>query len=67
LHVVALLPRNLLTHLRIVLGELHSLSAAADAAELHSLLRSSDVDVLVVDPAMNDGKWGGALEEIVAA
>lgn len=67
MHVVALLPRNLLTHLRLVLGELHSLSAAADAAELHSLLRSTDVDVLVVDPAMNEGKWEGALEEIVAA
>ena len=67
MHVVALLPRNLLTHLRIVLGEMHTLSAAADAAELHSLLRSSDADVLIVDPAMNDGKWEGALEEIVAA
>ena len=67
MHVVALLPRNLLTHLRIVLGELHTLSAAADAAELHSLLRSSDADVLIVDPAMHDGKWEGALEEIVAA
>lgn len=66
MHVVALLPRNLLTHLRIVLGDLHSLSAASDAAELHSLLRSSDVDVLIVDPAMNEGKWDGALEEIVA-
>lgn len=65
--VVALLPRNLLTHLRIVLGELHSLSAATDAAELHTVLRSSDVDVLVVDPAMNEGRWEGVLEEIVAA
>jgi AraC-like DNA-binding protein len=67
LHVVALLPRNLLHHLRIVLGELHTLSTAADAAELHALLRSSDADVLVVDPAMNGGAWVGALEEIVAA
>jgi AraC-like DNA-binding protein len=50
-----------------VLGELHSLSAAADAAELHTLLRASDADVLVVDPEMNEGKWDGALEEIVAA
>jgi AraC-like DNA-binding protein len=65
--VVALLPRNLLTHLRIVLGELHTLRPAADAAELHTVLRSSDADVLVVDPAMNDGRWEGALEEIVAA
>lgn len=67
MHVVALLPRNLLAHLRIVLGEQHALSAAADSAELHSLLRASDADVLVVDPAMHEGKWEGALEEIVAA
>jgi AraC-like DNA-binding protein len=67
LHVVALLPRNLLHHLRIVLGEQHSLSTAEDAAALHSLLRSSDADVLVLDPAMHDGKWEGELEEIVAS
>jgi AraC-like DNA-binding protein len=66
LHVVALLPPNLLHHLRIVLGE-HSLSSAEDAAALYSLLRSSDVDVLIVDPAMHDGKWERLLEEIVAS
>lgn len=65
MHVVALLPRNLLHHLRIVLGEAHSLTTAADVTELHSLLRSSDIDVLVVDPAMNDGTWMSELEEIV--
>ena len=46
---------------------MHTLSAAADAAELHSSLRSSDVDVLIVDPAMDGGRWEGSLEEIVAA
>lgn len=51
----------------MVLGELHSLRTAADAAELHTVLRSSDVDVLVIDPAMNEGRWEGVLEEIVAA
>ena len=67
LHVVALLPRNLLAHLRIVLGEFHSLDTASDSAELHSRLRSSDVEVLVVDPAMQDGKWQRAVEEVVDA
>lgn len=50
-----------------MLGELHTLSAAGDVAALHSLLRSSDADVLVVDPAMNEGRWEEALaSELVA-
>jgi len=67
LHVAALLPSNLLTHLRVVLGEHHSLSAAGSAAELYTLLRSSDVDVLVVDPVMHEERSDGALDELVAA
>jgi AraC-like DNA-binding protein len=67
LHVVALLPRNLLSHLRIVLGDTNSLDAAEDAAELHSLLRSADVEVLVVDPAMQEGRWEAAVEEVIGS
>jgi AraC-like DNA-binding protein len=67
LHVVALLPRNLLSHLRIVLGDTNSLDAAADAAELHSLLRSADAEVLVVDPAMQEGRWEVAVEEVLGS
>jgi AraC-like DNA-binding protein len=67
LHVVALLPRNLLSHLRLVLGDVNSLDAAADSAELHSLLRSADAELLVVDPAMNDGRFEGAIEEVLGA
>jgi AraC-like DNA-binding protein len=67
LHVVALLPRNLLSHLRIVLGEQHSLSTAGNAAELFTLLRSSDVDVLIVDPVMHDRQSSGTLDQIVAS
>jgi AraC-like DNA-binding protein len=67
LHVVALLPRNLLSHLRIVLGDFHSLDSATDSAELHSLLRASDADVLVVDPSAHDGRWERAVEEVVSA
>jgi AraC-like DNA-binding protein len=67
LHVVALLPRHLLSHLRIVLGNAHSLSTATDAAELHAMLNLEDVDLLVLDPSARDGKLAEALEEIIAA
>jgi len=67
LHVAALLPSNLLTHLRVVLGEHHTLSAARSTAELYTLLRSSDIDVLVVDPVMHEETSDGALDELIAA
>jgi AraC-like DNA-binding protein len=66
LHVVTLLPRTLLSHLRLVLGDTHSLGTAADPAELHALLRVGDADLLVIDPAVRDGEWADAVEEIVA-
>lgn len=66
MHVVAYLPRNLLAHLRIVLGDTHSLTTATDPAELHSLLRVGDADLLIVDPAMRDGNVAEAIEEIIA-
>ena len=50
-----------------MLGEQHSLSVVGNSAELYTLLRSSDVDVLVVDPVMRDRNSDGALDEIVAA
>ena len=67
MHVVALLPRNLLAHLRIVLGDAHSLDAAVDAAELHLLLQAEAADLLIVDPAIRDGIYGDALEGIIAS
>ena len=67
MHVVALLPRNLLAHLRIVLGDTHSLDAVVDASELHALLGAEAVDLLIVDPAIRDGIFGEALEGIIAA
>ena len=66
LHVVALLPRHLLAHLRIVLGAAHSLDTAIDPAELHSLLHKGLVDLLIVDPALREGQFGDALEAIIA-
>jgi AraC-like DNA-binding protein len=66
LHVLALLPRNLLAHLRIVLGEQHSLDAALDSAELFRMVRSAEVDLLIVDPGMRDGGFAEDIEELVA-
>ena len=64
--VVALLSRPLLAHLRIVLGDSHSLHAAAEPADLESLLRSEPVDLLIVDPAVRDGQIAESIEEIIA-
>jgi AraC-like DNA-binding protein len=67
LYVVALLPRNLLQQLRIVLGDFHSLGVATGAAELHSLARSGDAELLIVDPSMGQGSSIEAIEEVAAA
>lgn len=66
MHVAAYLPRNLLAHLRIVLGDNHSLGTATDPAELHSMLRVGDADVLIVDPSMCEGLLAEAIEEVIA-
>jgi AraC-like DNA-binding protein len=66
LHVVAYLPRHLLSHLRIVLGNAHSLSTAADPAELHAMLGVVDADLLVLDPSAREGSLAEELEEIIA-
>ena len=49
-----------------MLRELHTLSTATDEAELHSQLRSGEVDLLVVDPAMRDGAFADTIEETIA-
>ncbi len=66
MYVAALLPRNLLAHLRLVLGDLHTLDAAADAAALTALLRGGEVDLLIVDPAVLDGTLAESIEQIIA-
>ena len=66
MHVVALLPRHLLAHLRLVLGSTHSLDTATDLAELHALLRSEAVDLLIVDPSVRDGQFAESIEETIA-
>lgn len=66
MHVVALLPRNLLTHLRHVLGDAHSLVVATDVSELHTLLRAHVFDLLVIDPAQREGQMTDSIEECIA-
>ena len=66
MHVVAFLSRHLLSHLRIVLGELHTLGVASETAELDSMLRVDDPDLLVVDPMAREGQLADELEEIIA-
>lgn len=66
MHVVALLPRNLLAHLRIVLGDAHSLDAATDLAELEAVLRSEAADLMIIDPSVRDGQLSDAIEEVIA-
>ena len=66
MHVVALLPRHLLAHLRLVLGTAHSLDTATDLAELHALLRGEAADLLIVDPSVRDGQLAESIEETIA-
>jgi len=51
LDVVAFLPSPLLSHLRIVLGAEHSLTAVASWAELQTAIQHQGSDLVVADPA----------------
>jgi AraC-like DNA-binding protein len=55
-----------LAHLRVVLGETHTLGAATEAAELHTLLRDQATDLLIIDPAIREGQLADAIEEMIA-
>ena len=48
--VVALLPRQLLQHLTIVLGSQHSVAAVRGWDELRTVVHARVTDVIVVDP-----------------
>ena len=65
MHVVAYLPRILLAHIRIVLGDTHSLVIATDPAELHALLGVGDADLLILDPSLHDGRAAEEIETII--
>jgi AraC-like DNA-binding protein len=53
--VVALLPRQLLSHLRVVLGSEHTLISVADWTDLQSAVQHRVPDVVVADPSVGDG------------
>jgi AraC-like DNA-binding protein len=64
-HVAALLPNPLLTHLRHVLGKSHSLDSATDLAALSSLLRREPCDLLVIDPSVQHGHLAADMEQLI--
>jgi AraC-like DNA-binding protein len=62
--VVAFLPRQLLSHLKFVLGTEHGLTVAASWAELHAAAKHQGVDVVVADPAASGSVEVETLEDI---
>ncbi len=62
--VVAYLPRQLLGHLRIVLGSEHQLRAAENWTELLALVQHGGADVVVADPAASGEVQVEALEHL---
>lgn len=62
--VVAFLPRQLNSHLRIVLGSEHSLTPVNDWAALQAAVRHSNTDVVVADPSASGTVEVEALEDL---
>jgi AraC-like DNA-binding protein len=62
--VVAFLPRQLLSHLKIVLGSEHTLTPVADWTDLHRVVTHQPADVVVADPAASGVVEVEALEDI---
>ncbi len=62
--VVAFLPRQLLTHLQLVLGTEHSLRALTSWSDLHSTIQREVTDVVVADPAADGTVRVEALEHV---
>lgn len=52
--VVAFLPRQLLSHLRVVLGSEHTLISVASWSELQSAVQHQVPDVVIADPSAGD-------------
>lgn len=63
--VAAFLPRQLLAHLKVVLGQEHQLAAAASWPELMTMVRVGAVDVVVADPMTAGRTEVSELQEIV--
>ena len=62
--VVAYLPRQQLSHLKIVLGSQHTLIAAGGWDELRAAVQQNVTDVLVVDPTIDDNTRVDVIEEV---
>jgi AraC-like DNA-binding protein len=62
--VAAFLPRQLLTHLKIVLGSQHTLLAAGGWEELRTAVLRGPLDLLVVDPLADGVPNLEAIQEI---
>lgn len=62
--VVALLPRQLLAHLKIVLGSQHSLVAVRSWEELRTAVHARVTDVIVVDPLVEESARTDAIVEL---
>jgi AraC-like DNA-binding protein len=62
-HVVAFLPKHLLSHLRIVLGGKHALHAADAWAFVDEMVRREPIEVAIVDPV---GMARSHTDEIIA-
>ena len=62
--VVAFLPKPLLSHLRVVLGSEHSLTAVFSWGELHATVKHLVTDVVVADPAASGVVEVESLEEL---
>jgi AraC-like DNA-binding protein len=62
--VVAYLPRQLTSHLRLVLGTDHSLTPVTGWSELQATVRHSNADIVVADPAATGTVEIEALEDL---
>ena len=62
--VVAFLPRQLLSHLRIVIGSEHQLTSVASWAELQAMVQHQGTDLIVADPSVSGSVQVEALENL---
>ena len=62
--VVAYLPRQLLNHLRVVLGSEHALTPVGSWTELQTTVHNVTVDIVVADPAADGTARVEALEHL---
>jgi AraC-like DNA-binding protein len=62
--VVAFLPRQLFSHLKVVLGSEHTLLATSQWAELLAAVRTAGPDLVVADPTTGGDAGVGTIEQL---